>query len=170
MAMTGQSVITLFLLLGLMSCGNGPVSSDPTDSSVTESSTTTTLPTTPPTSQTGDVPLPLLDREWTAVAWITIAGPQPISGPGSILSFNTDGWTYVTTPCNNGSGMTVIEDGTISVTNLVTTRKACIDEELANAETQLLELLSHPLTWWINDGELILTPVGASDSGLVLRG
>ncbi|MPZ52975.1 MAG: META domain-containing protein, partial [Acidimicrobiia bacterium] len=116
------------------------------------------------------IPQPLLDHEWTSSAWITVGGPQPISDGKSSLRFDADGRIYVTTPRNTGSGTATIEDGTITIGRVATTRKACIGEELAKAERQFLELLSHPLTWSINDGALTLTPQDVSDSGLILRG
>jgi heat shock protein HslJ len=111
---------------------------------------------------------PLTGTTWTVDSIIT--GDAVASVPEAAfatLVFTDDGSLEVDTGCNTGGGHYEVTDGTIRISELVTTLIGCRAAP-AEVEAAVLALLdAEEIAWTIDAGSLTLM---AGDDGLILRG
>jgi heat shock protein HslJ len=131
------------------------------------------------TIEAGRVTITLLDREiaepdqeLVGPSWIVVgivAGDVVSSIPAGVfatIEFRASGEVAVDTGCNAGSGRWLARDGTIQVTDLGLTKKACAPP-LGEVETAIVEVLRAPsLTVDIEASSMTLS---AADRGLQLQ-
>ena len=109
--------------------------------------------------------------EWRADSFITVGALRPV--PDDLVTsirFQGGPAVEIETGCSHGSARaTFPSDSTLVLSGLTMTRSDVCDERAAGIERDLLELLGHPLSWDVRDGQLKLLPTDVTDSGLILR-
>lgn len=146
---------------------------DVSDSGVQLHDEAATSPTTVPTGDT--VPgrseaemRRLLGTEWIPEEFITVGPLDSIpAGSGASLRFEDATTISINTGCNAGTGtVSFAADGTLTVSDLVTTEMACDDDGL---EVRILALFEHQLQWGIDEDTLSIYPIDVTDTGMILR-
>jgi heat shock protein HslJ len=112
--------------------------------------------------------LPLTATTWTVDSIISGDAVSSVpNGAVATLDFTDDGRVEVDNGCNTGSGAYEVTNGTIRVSELLTTLRAC-DEPAAQLEGAVMAVLSAAeIDYAIDAGSLTLM---AGDQGLGLRG
>jgi len=113
--------------------------------------------------------------DWIAEHFITVGALRPVpENLAAGIGFRGDQTMQIETGCSHGSAIvTFASDSTFGTTlvlsELALTPTDSCDDRAADVERDLLELLSHPLSWDVRDGQLKLLPTDITDSGLILR-
>ena len=119
-------------------------------------------------SEVADPDLPLTGTTWTVDS--IISGDAVSSIPGdavATLVFADDGRIEVDTGCNIGGGTYELTDGTMRISEVITTLRAC-EGAVAQLESAVMAVLNAgELDYAIDAGSLTLM---AGDQGLGLRG
>lgn len=110
---------------------------------------------------------PLVGTEWVVES--LVSGEAVSSVPGEArasITFHDDGTVSVQPGCNTGGGRYVVEGTSVTITDLILTRMACVDER-GELEKVVLAVLEAPeLTVRIEADSLTLM---ADEKGLQLR-
>lgn len=129
----------------------------------------TSILAVPPKSDAETTP-DLLLGTWIAESFITVGALQPIpAAPTVRIRFDDSFTAQVDTGCSAGTASVTfgVED-TFELSELTLTTKDGCDDTAREVERHLVELLGHPLTWGVTDGQLKLLPTDVTDSGLLL--
>jgi heat shock protein HslJ len=112
--------------------------------------------------------LPLTGTTWTVDSIISGDAVSSVpNGAPATLVFTDDGRLEVNTGCNTGGGTYEVTDGTLRVSELMTTLRAC-DGAAAQLESAVMGVLNAgEIAYAIDAGSLTLM---AGDQGLGLRG
>jgi len=106
---------------------------------------------------------PLEGTTWAITSFNTAqkAMVSPVTGTSLTIKLK-DGVVSGKSGCNNFSGSYTVNGGTIALTPLASTRKACQDEALAAQEQQVLAAIQSAVSWTVHDGLLdLVRPDGA---------
>lgn len=110
---------------------------------------------------------PLVGTEWVVESLISDQAVSSVPGNArASITFHNDGTVSVQPGCNTGGGRFVAEGTTVTITEVILTRMACVDER-GDLEKAVLAVLEAPqLTVRIEADALTLM---ADDTGLGLR-
>lgn len=110
---------------------------------------------------------PLVGPEWRVDSLISGDAVSSVPGDGrASLTFSENGTVGVQTGCNTGRGRYVASSGTVTISQVVLTRVACLDDR-GELERAVLEVIEAPeLSVQITAASLTLM---AGDKGLGLR-
>jgi heat shock protein HslJ len=119
-------------------------------------------------SEIAEPDLPLTGTTWTVDSIITGDAVSSVpNGATATLVFTDDGRLEVDNGCNSGGGSYEVTDGTLLVSELMTTLRAC-DAPAAQLESAVMGVLNaEEIEYAIDAGSLTLM---AGDQGLGLRG
>lgn len=117
----------------------------------------------------------LLVGDWLAENFITVGALRPVPDDlAAGIRFRGGPTVEIETGCSHGSALVAFaSDSTFGTTlvlsDLTLTPAGKCDDRAADVERHILELLGHPLSWDVRDGQLKLLPTDITDSGLILR-
>jgi len=126
---------------------------------------------TEPAAATPDVLL----GDWLAEDFITVGALRPVPDDlAAGIRFEGGATVQIETGCSHGSANVAFASDsklgtTLVLSELTVNATSTCDDRAANVERDLLELLGHPLSWEVRDGQLKLLPTDVTDSGLILR-
>ena len=127
----------------------------------------------PPENSTAVAP-DVLVGEWMVEHFITVGALRPVPDDlAASIRFQGSRTVQIVTGCSRGSSfVTFASDPTFGTTLVLseptmTATGTCVDPA-ADVERDVLEILSHPLSWDVRDGQLKLLPTDLTDSGLIL--
>lgn len=112
--------------------------------------------------------VPLLGRSGGDLAgtrWSLVAlnGQAPIPAPGPItLEFDTGGQAGGNSGCNSYGAAYVADRGSLKITDLVSTLRACVDTRLNDQEASYLSALAAVAGYELTGDRLILRDAGAT--------
>lgn len=117
----------------------------------------------------------VLVGEWRVDSFTTVGALRPV--PDNVVAtvrFQGGSGVEIETGCGKGSAIAAFATDstfgtTLELSGLTTARSGVCDELATSIERDLLELLGHPLSWDVRDGQLKLLPTDVTDSGLILR-
>ncbi len=122
----------------------------------------------------GTVP-DLLVGNWLAERFITVGALRPLPDDlAAGIRFQVGPTMEIETGCSHGSAHVAFTSdstlgSTLVVSELMLTPTGTCDDRASDVERDLLNLLDHPLSWDVHDGQLKLLPTDSTDSGLILR-
>ena len=145
-----RNIITLLLItLVISACAPAQVETEPA-----------ATPTVPSQAGGGD----LTDTHWELVSFGEGDTTTPvIAGSKVTLDFSQDGQAGGSGGCNSYGGKYEAQDGNLSISEVVSTLMACVDEQITEQEGRYLkalqaaetyEISGESLTIWYTDGTL----------------
>lgn len=100
----------------------------------------------------------LAGTSWQLVSYGTGDAPTPaLDGHAVTLQFTTDGQLAGNGGCNLYNGSYSVDNGALTVSPVVSTRRACIDDPVTQQESAYLALLQAAKSYTLDGGRLILT-------------
>ncbi len=93
--------------------------------------------------------------ELSGTRWVvTSIDGRPPAGPALTTDFGNDGRVSGDAGCNSFSGPYIQTGRTVQFGELLSTRRACVDENRQRQETRLLNILQGPTTLQLNRSRL----------------
>jgi heat shock protein HslJ len=112
--------------------------------------------------------LPLVGPLWTVDSLISVDSVSSLpAGASASLRFDEGGRFTVETGCNSGGGGFSAENGTLVLTDMFITERACDGAPDQLEQAVLAVLLAESITYAVDGQQLTLT---AGEAGLILRG